>query len=96
MGLTPDLLVRTLFAVFLSFLTIKLAVLVFWSPAFLYEQESSPKVIFFRLTCLYQKELSPRLVEPLKQFGAQIPYFISKFETQFYNYSHIQTFSHLL
>ena len=52
--LNPDPLVCTVFANFLSILTILLVVLVFWGLAFLYQQELSPDVIFLRFLCSYQ------------------------------------------
>ena len=51
MGLTLDPLVRTLFALFFFCLNIPLVVLVVWSLEFLYQQESSPNVIFLHLSC---------------------------------------------
>ena len=42
-----------------------------------------PKVLFLRLTCLNQQELSTEVVDLWKYFGAQIHYFLSKFETNF-------------
>ena len=42
--LTPDTLVRTLFALF-CVLTSPLVMLVFWGLAFLHQQESSPKMV---------------------------------------------------
>ena len=47
LGLTPDPLVHTLFALFLCVLARPLVVLVFWGLTFLHQQESIPKVIFF-------------------------------------------------
>ena len=44
MGLTPDPLVRTLFALFLGILLI--ALVVFWGLTFFYQQELSSNVIF--------------------------------------------------
>ena len=40
-----------------------------------------------RLSCLYQNGSIPKVVESLKYFGAQIPYFTSKIQNQFYDYS---------
>ena len=95
-GLTPDPLVRTIFALFIFILTILMVVLVFWYLKFLHQQESSSMVIFLHLTFLYQQESITKVVDSLKCFGAQIPYFLSKFETQFYSYSHSQTVPRLL
>ena len=91
MGLNPDPLVRTLFGIFIFILIIPLVVLVVWGQAFLHQQDSSPKVIFLSLTCLYQQDLSPKVVDSSEYFGAQIPYFLSKLETQFYRFSRSQT-----
>ena len=52
MDLTLDPLVHTTFVLLPSVLTIPLIVLVVWGMAFLYQQESSPNVIFLRLLCL--------------------------------------------
>ena len=43
LGLTPDTLVRTIFALFILIFTSPL--LVFWSLTFLHQQESSPNVV---------------------------------------------------
>ena len=96
MGLTPDILVCTLFATFLCILKIPLVVLVVWGLLFLYQQESSPNSIVLCLICSYQYESNPKVVDSFKCFGAQIPYFISKFETQFYSYSRRLTTYHSL
>ena len=48
----------------------------------------------FHLMCLDQQESSPKVVDSLKCFGAQIPYFCSKFENRIYSYSHSQTLHH--
>ena len=80
------------FCAFICVFAIPLIVLVFWGGAFLHQQESSPKVIFLCLTRLYQQESSPRVSDLSKYFGAQIPYFLSKFEIQFYSYCSSQTF----
>ena len=61
-----------------------------------HQQDSIPKVIFLRLTCSYQQQLSTKVVNSLKFSGAQTPYFISKFEAQFYNYSRNQNLPHSL
>ena len=50
---------------------------------FWHQQESSTKVIFLRWMCLYQQESSAKVVDSSKCFGAPIPYFLSKFVTQF-------------
>ena len=63
MGLTPDPLVRTIFAIFLCVLAILLVVLVFWGLAFSYQQELNPNGIFLCLSCSYQHELSPKVVD---------------------------------
>ena len=94
--LTPYPLVCSLFAIFICVLTIPLVVLMFWGLEFLHQQESSPILIFLRLTCLYQHELNTKVVNSLKYFWDQIPYFLSKFETQFYSYSCSHTLTHLL
>ena len=39
------------------------------------------------LMFLYLQEPSPKLVDSLHSFGAQIPYFLSKCQNQFYSYS---------
>ena len=52
MGMTPGPLVHTLLPIFFAFLQILLVVLVSWGLAFLYQQKSSPNVIFFRLLCV--------------------------------------------
>ena len=91
MGLTPYTPVRTIFALFIDVLMITLVVLVFAGLAFWHQQELSPNVVFLRLTCLYQYESSLKVVDSSKYFGAQIPYFLSKFENQFYGYSCSQT-----
>ena len=96
LGLTPDPLIHTLFALFIFVFTTTLLVLGFWDLVFLHPQEVSITVIFLRLMCLYQHESSPKVVDSSKCFGAQIPYFISKFETQFYFFSRIQTLPHSL
>ena len=54
------------------------------------------KYDFFRLTCSHQQESSPKVVDSSKCFGAQIPCFISKFETQFYSYNCSQNLPHSL
>ena len=96
MGLNPDPLVCTIFTLFICILTILLVVLVVWGLTSSYQQESSPKVTFLRLTCSYQQETITKVVDSSKCFGSQIPYFISKFETQFYSYSRGQTLHHSL
>ena len=53
-------------------------------------------LVFWGLVFLYQKEPSPKVVDSSKYFGAQIPYFLSKFETHFYSYSPSHTLSHSL
>ena len=50
------------------------------------------KCAIFASDYFYQQESSPKAVDSLKYFGAQIFYFIYKFENQFYSYSHSQTF----
>ena len=87
MGLNPDPLERTIFTIFLYILMILLVVLVVWGLTFLYQQQSFPNVIFLGLTCLYQYESIPIVADLLKFFDAQIPCFLSKFETRFYSYS---------
>ena len=94
MGLTPVSLVHTILLLFLYVLTITLIVLGDWGLAFLYQQESSPNVIFLRFSCLYQWESNPKVVNLSKCFGAQIPCSLSNFETQFYSYSHDLTLLH--
>ena len=91
--LTLDILLRNIFALYICLLTSLLVVLVFWALTFLHQQELSPKGIFLYLAFSYQQELSSKVVDSLKCFGAQIPYFLSKFENQFYSYSRIQNFS---
>ena len=66
MGLTPDPLVHTLFALFIFVLAVTLVVLVVWGPVFLYQHESIPKVIFLCLTCLYQQDSRLKMVESSK------------------------------
>ena len=51
MVLTPGPLVRVIFP---CVLTILLVILVAWGVVFLYQQDSSPNVAFFRLSCSYQ------------------------------------------
>ena len=46
----------------------------------------------FASDIFYQWESSKKVVESLKGVGAQIPYFNSKFEIEFYSYSLSQTF----
>ena len=53
------------------------------------------KCDFVRFSCSYQYESSPKVVDSSKHFGAQIPDFLSKFETQFYSYSHGLTYLNL-
>ena len=84
LGMTPDPLVCTLFALFLCVLAILLVVLVFWGLAFgSHQQESSPKVIFCVWRVRTNSSQFQRWLTHRKQIGAQIPYFLSKFETQF-------------
>ena len=92
MGLALGPLVRTLFQISLCVLTITLVVLVAWGLKCLYQQDSSPNMIFLCLSCLYQHKSTPKVVDSLKGYGAQIPCSLSKFETQFYSYSHNLTF----
>ena len=47
MGLTPDPVVRTLFALFVCVLKVLLVLLVVWGLYILYQQESSTNVMFF-------------------------------------------------
>ena len=47
-------------------------------------------LVFWGLTFLHQQESIPKVVDSLKCFGSQIPYFTSKFENQFYSYSRSQ------
>ena len=75
MFLTLGPLLRNLFALLLCVLIFLLAVLVVSGLVFLHQQESNPNVIFFTFDVL------AKLVDSLKCFGAQIPYFIFKFET---------------
>ena len=91
LGLIPDPLVRTVLALSLLVLTSLFSVLVFWGLTFSHQHELIPKVVFLRLTCPYQQGLSPKVFESMKCFGAQITYFLSKFENQFYSYSLSQT-----
>ena len=76
---TPYPLVHTLCALLICVLKISLVVLVVWSILFSHQQELSPRVIFMGYTCLYQQELSSKVVDPRKCFVAQIIYFLSKF-----------------
>ena len=96
LGLTMDPLVRNIFALFICVLTSPLVVLVFWGLMFSHQQESSKNVIFFCLMFLYQQDSIPNVVDSLKYFGAKIICSLSKFENQFYSYSHSQTFPCLL
>ena len=47
-----------------------------------------------RLSYLYQYESITKVVNSSKCFGAKIPDFPSKFDTQFYSYSHGLTLPH--
>ena len=91
MGLTPGNLVRVILHCIFS---IPLVVLVDWGLAFLYQHESSPNVMFLSLSCSCQQESSPTVVNSSRCFGAQIPDFLSKFQNQFYSYSHGLTLRH--
>ena len=87
LGLTPDPLVRTLFAFFICVLMITLVVLVVWVLVFCYQQESIPNIILLHLMCSYQYESNPKVFDSSKCFSTQIIYYPSKFETQFYSYN---------
>ena len=81
-------------AIFHCALKILLVVLVAWGLEFLYQQELSPNVKLLRLSCSCQYESSVKVVNSSKCFGAQIPDFLSKFQNQFYSYSHGLNFLH--
>ena len=87
LGVTPDPLIRTLFARFISILVSPLLLLVFWGLTFSHQYKSSLRGVFLRLTLLYQWGFSPRVFDSLHYFGAQIPNFTSQFQNHFYNYS---------
>ena len=74
MGITPNPLVRTIFALFLCVLNILLVVLVVWCMVFLHQYESIPNVIFLHLTCSYQYDSNTKVVDSSKTIGPQIPY----------------------
>ena len=54
----------------------------------LHQQESSPNNIFLRLSCPYQYELNPKVVDPLNCFCAKIVFSLSNFVNHCYSYSH--------
>ena len=95
MRLTPDPRVRTIFVFFLRFDDSVGCVSGLESGVFC-QQESIPNVIFLNFSCSYQYEAIPKVDDSSKCFGALIPYFISRFVTQFYSYIHSLTSAHSL
>ena len=95
MGLTPDPIVRILFALSLRFDDYVGSDIILGSDVFVPTVFKSKSDIL-HLMCLYQQESSPKVVNLSKNIHAQIHYFLSKFETRFYSYSRSHTLPHLL
>ena len=87
-GLTPGPLVRNIFPVFLCVLKNSVGCVSGLVSGIFAPTVVDFKFDIFRLTCSYQWESNQKLVDSLKYFGAQITCVISKFESQFYIYSH--------
>ena len=87
MGMTPGPLVRAPFHFFLRFNDSVGRVSGLGSGVFVPTIVES-KCGILCLSCFYQKESNTKVVDSLKYFGAQIPYSLSKFGTQFCTYSH--------
>ena len=83
LDLTPDPLVRTLFALFLCILTRSLVVLVFWGLKFLHQQELSPKVMFLCLKFPYEQESIQKVVKSSKKLPLKFLIFFPNLKLRF-------------